>query len=68
MTCLEHLIKNGLCEYERLQKSKTDDMFKKWNDIMAKDVNFEGVKLSLSELWYICQYIKCTWCMNCEKR
>ena len=51
MTCLEHLIENGL----RCVSNFSHDGF---IDIMNRDVNYNHTKISAEDLWTICQYIK----------
>lgn len=53
MTCLEHLVENGICLLEK-HKVNHDE----WCERMKKDVNWKGVDcLSVEDLWTICQYV-----------
>ena len=53
MSCLEHLIENGLITIEKHADN--------WEEIMKNDVNLSHTNLSLEDLWEICQYIYYVW-------
>lgn len=50
MSCLEHLIENGLIALEKHADN--------WEEIMKNDVNLPHTNISIEDLWEICQYIK----------
>ena len=60
MTCLEHLIENGL---DCANKYNYNDFIK----IMSKDINLSYTKLNVEDLWEICQYIIYDYCIYCER-
>lgn len=62
MSCLEHLIDNGLLTIERLGHNESR---KEWMDKMQNDINLPHTNISLEDLWEICQYIKYVW-MPCS--
>lgn len=62
MSNLEHLIENGLIMMARC--NGYDD----WHSHIADDTNWDGVWVSIEDLWTICQYVIYTWCpMRCEE-
>lgn len=62
MSNLEHLIENGLITMARC--NGYDD----WHSHIADDTNWYGVRVSIEDLWTICQYVIYTWCpMRCEE-
>lgn len=39
-----------------------------WHDHIKDDPNWDGVWVSIEDLWIICQYVIYTWCpMRCEE-
>ena len=60
MTNVEHLFETGL----NLMKTKTPV---EWMDIMSKNVNWtDEIRISIDELWLICQYTIYSYCFDCE--
>ena len=55
MTCLEHLIENTLCEFEK--KKKPDEILL----AIERDPNLEYTKISAEDCYEICQYVYCTY-------
>lgn len=54
MTNIEHLIENGLYCIK-------DNNYDKWMKKMEQDINWQPhIKMSIDELWQICQYIHCS--------
>ena len=51
MTNLEHLVENGLTLIEKPISAV------EWYNKMKEDINWEGVDLTLDQLWEICQYV-----------
>ena len=61
MTCLEHIIENTLCRFE---KGKSPD------EIMTaikSDMNKPYVKISSEEIFEICQYVYYCWYPNTKE-
>lgn len=59
MSCLEHLLENGLC---RLAEGRS---YKEWRDIMLEDSNWQYVdRITMDDLWTICQYVIYTYTDN----
>lgn len=56
MSCLEHLIENGLLTIERLGYNEFRE---EWMDKMQNDINLPHTNISLEDLWEICQDVKC---------
>ena len=52
MSNIEHLFENGLIEIK-----KENITYDKWIRKMENDPNWEGIKMSIEELWAICQYV-----------
>ena len=53
MSCLEHLVENGIC---LLEKPGMDH--ETWNKRMKDDVNWKGIeRINIDDLWTICQYV-----------
>lgn len=50
MSCLEHVLENGLMSIEKMNKHK-------WMEKMKNDVNLPYTNISLDDLWTICQYV-----------
>lgn len=59
MTCLEHLLENGLIV---IKENARDE----WMKIMLNDPNLPYTKMNLNDLWEICQYIEYTYCAFCD--
>ena len=56
MSCLEHLVENGICLLE-----KPGMQIEEWYEHMKDDVNWKGVdRINIDDLWEICQYVVCT--------
>ncbi len=56
MSCLEHLVENGLC---LLSDGKS---YEEWHDIMQDDCNWKNNEnITLDNLWEICQYVIFVW-------
>ena len=54
MTCLEHLIENTLCSFEKGKSS--EDIHKQ----IKEDINLEYSGITADQCWQICQYVWCT--------
>lgn len=59
MTCLEHLVENGLAA---VKENNHDG----WMKIMREDHNLLHTNITLEDLWTICQYVEYVKCMYCE--
>lgn len=56
MSCLEHLVENGISLLE-----KPGMRYEEWHERMKNDVNWKGVeRINIDDLWEICQYVVCT--------
>lgn len=56
MSCLEHLVENGISLLE-----KPGIHYEEWYECMKNDVNWRGVeRINIDDLWEICQYVVCT--------
>ena len=56
MSCLEHLVENGIYLLE-----KSNIHYTEWHEIMKKDCNWRGVeRINIDDLWEICQYVTCS--------
>ena len=51
MTCLEHLIENTLCSFEKGKSS--EDIHKQ----IKEDINLEYAGITADQCWEICQYV-----------
>lgn len=63
MSDLEHLVENTLILMDKKEMSPYD--IKK---VIKDDPNFEGVDISVDDIWTICQYVMYTWCAYCHKK
>lgn len=56
MSCLEHIIENTLCRFKE---------GKNYDEIIAAinaDINKPYVRLTVDEIYEVCQYVHCCWC------
>lgn len=53
MTCLEHLIENTLCAFEKNQS------IKEIKNKIEKDINLKYSGITKEQCWEICQYVWC---------
>lgn len=58
MTCLEHLIENTLCNFE---KNKSIEEIKEG---IKSDCNLEYAGITKEQCWEICQYVWCTFILD----
>ena len=58
MTCLEHLIENTLCNFEK-NKSIKEIQYG-----IENDCNLEYAEITPEQCWEICQYVWCTFILN----
>jgi hypothetical protein len=64
MSNIEHLIENALISME-----SNEDAYEAFQQEMAKKYNRDMLKtvhITLDELWEIAQYVKYSYCWNCE--
>ena len=58
MTCLEHLIENTLCNFE---KGKSIEEIEKG---IETDINLKNAGITKEQCWEICQYVYCVFIWN----
>ena len=58
MTCLEHLIENALCNFEKHKSIEEIE------EGINSDCNLEYAGITPEQCWEICQYVWCTFILN----